>query len=264
MGTPKQWAIADVAEATAYSTKDGTVLFQLKNLKTSGLENSAKTVYARGGRGNAKIVGFSSDREAKVKLQDAVFTNAVLAIMTGNDLVTGAANVYKSEILIVDANAVTLTKTPVGGTLIGLYKLNDDGSFNGDTLEKVATSPTAGQYTLSAKAIAFSTGEFENGDRVQAFYLMTTDASGVTIKVSSDKFAGAFKLVLDCMVVDTYTKLGYAAQIIIPSCKAEDNWSFSFQAGGEPAVFDMPIEILKPSNSNDMWTMTVYDEEAST
>jgi hypothetical protein len=46
--TPNQWAIADVAEATAYSLTNGSALFTLKNLKTSGLENSAKTVYARG------------------------------------------------------------------------------------------------------------------------------------------------------------------------------------------------------------------------
>jgi len=48
MATPNQWAIADVAEATAYSLSTGLAMFQLKNLKTSGLENSAKTVYARG------------------------------------------------------------------------------------------------------------------------------------------------------------------------------------------------------------------------
>lgn len=48
MATPSQWAIADVAEATAYNLTTGAAMFTLKNLKTSGLENSAKTVYARG------------------------------------------------------------------------------------------------------------------------------------------------------------------------------------------------------------------------
>jgi hypothetical protein len=31
-----------------------------------------ETVYARGGRGNAKLIGFSSNRESKITLQDAI------------------------------------------------------------------------------------------------------------------------------------------------------------------------------------------------
>lgn len=183
------------------------------------------------GRGNAKIVGFSSDRECKIKLQDAVFTNAVLAMMTGNNLVTGAANVYKSEILTVNSNAASLSKTPVGGVLISLFKLNVDGSF-GTSYSKVASAPTTGQYTLTTKALTFSSGDLANGALVQAFYQIATDVTANKLTVSSDKFAGAFKLVLDCLVTSTFDKQLYAAQIIIHSCKAEDNWSFSFQAGG--------------------------------
>jgi len=184
------------------------------------------------GRGNAKIVGFSSDREGKIKLQDAVFTNAVLAMLTGNALVTGAADYFKSETLTVNTNAANLTKTPVGGVLLSLYKLNADGSF-GTALSKVASAPTANQYTLTTKALAFSSGDLANGTLVQAFYMVATDATSARLKVSSDKFAGAFKLVLDCLVTNTYDKQQYAAQIVIPNCKAEDNWSFSFTAGGK-------------------------------
>lgn len=69
MTTPNQWGIREVAVATFYDLKTGKALVQLNNLKTSGLENSAETVYARGGRGNAKILGFSSGRKVKLRFR---------------------------------------------------------------------------------------------------------------------------------------------------------------------------------------------------
>lgn len=48
MATPNQYAIREVALATFYSLTTLKPLVYLQNLKTSGLENSAETVYARG------------------------------------------------------------------------------------------------------------------------------------------------------------------------------------------------------------------------
>lgn len=262
MSTPNQYAIREVALASFYSLTTGKILVYLQNLKSSGLENSADTIYARGGRGNAKIVGFSANREAKVNLEDCVFTNEAIAMMTGNNLTTGAKNIYKREELTVGTNAATLSKTPVGD-LIGLYELNADGS-NGTEITLTASTVATGEYDITAKDITLFAGDYTSGDKLVAYYKIATDATAKTITVSSDKFAGSFRLVLDCLVRDAYTKSDYQAQIEIPNCKMEDNWSLTMAAEGDPSTFTMPIEVLKPASGTDMWTMVVYDEALAT
>lgn len=259
MPTPKQWAIRDVAKASFYSISTGKPITYLTNLKTSGIENSAETVYARGGTGNAKIVGFSSNREANIALENAVFTNEVIAMMTGNALVEGAQNIYKRDEKAVASNATALSKTPVGD-LIALYELNADGS-HGQEFTKTASTLATGEYDITGKDVTFFAGDLVDGATIVAYYYIATDITSQTITISSDSFAGSFKLVLDCIVKNTADKQDYAAQIIVHNCKMEDNWSISLAAEGDPAVHSIPIEVLKPDNGTDMYTMTMFSED---
>jgi len=48
MSTPNRWAIRDAGIATFWDLVTGKPYVTLKTLKTSGLETSGETVYARG------------------------------------------------------------------------------------------------------------------------------------------------------------------------------------------------------------------------
>ncbi|WP_135554516.1 hypothetical protein [Paenibacillus cymbidii] len=260
MTTPQQYAVREVALATFYDIQTGKARVQLQNLKTSGLENSAETVYARGGRGNAKIVGFSSNREGKVKLQDALITNEALAMLTSNNVAIASANIYQRDELVVSSDAAALKFTPAAaGSLISVYKLNPDGT-HGSELAYTASAAASGKYTVTGKTLGFFADEIADGAKVVAYYKTETDEDASTITVSSDKFAGSFKVVLDCLVRDAYTKQDYAAQIVINNAKLLDSFKFSMASTGDPTMLDLELDILKPINGNDMWTMTVYDE----
>jgi hypothetical protein len=263
MAAPNQWGIREVAVATFYDIATGKALVQLTNLKTSGLENSANLVYARGGRGNPRLMGWSSDRDGKVTLQDAVFTNKVLAMMTGNGLVTASQNIYQRDVLTVNSNAATLNYTPVStGALIGVYKANADGT-DGQELTYTSSTVSTGKYGISGKSLTFFAGDIPNGNKVNVYYQTATDSTANKISVTADKFAGTFRVVLDCLVRDYFTQNDYAAQIIIYNAKMEDNWKFSMASTGDPSVFDINLEILKPvgaNSSNAMWDMIIYDQ----
>jgi hypothetical protein len=82
------------------------------------------------------------------------------------------------------------------------------------------------------------------------------------LKVTSDKFGSSFKVVLDVLVRDEYTKEDFAGQIIIPNAKFEDNWSLNLSNESDPAVLDLPLEILKSSTSTMMWEMVIFDQSA--
>jgi hypothetical protein len=258
MATPNRWAIRDAGIATFYSLATGKPVTTLRTLKTSGLETTGETVYSRGGRGNPKLIGFSSNREAKLTLQDAVFDNKALAMLTGNNLVEGATGVVFIDTLTVNANAAALSKTPIG-SLTGVYELNADGTL-GDEVKLAAGTAASGEYSLTGKNLSFFSGEFADGQKLAAYYSVTTDATAKSLKVTSDAFGKTFKVVLDCVVRDEYSKEDYAAQITVPNAKFEDAFNLAMAAEGDPAVLDLKLEVLKDPLSTDMWSMKIYDE----
>lgn len=261
MATPNRWAVKECGDATFYSLSTGKAIVTLRTLKTSGVETTGETVYSRGGRGNAKLVGFSSNREAKLKLEDAIFDNKAIAMLTGNDPTVGAKVINYSEVLTVASAAVTLSKTPAGSAntaITSLFKVNADGT-NGTEYTLGTPASNATEYSRATKAITLNSA-VTNGTQVRAYYQVTTDATATTIKVTTDQFGKTFKVVLDVLVRDEYTKADFAGQLIIPNAKFEDNFNLEFAAEGDPATLTLPLEVLKSATSNDMWEMVVYDE----
>lgn len=255
----QRWAVRNVAKATFYDIATNKMLTYLENLKSSGIETSSETVYARGGDGNPKLIGFSSDKESKVNLSSAIFDNRAMALLTGNSIKIGAHPIYRREVLTVATAKATLPNTPKDGKLLALYVLGADG-VEDQELTLATDIVGSGEYSITSKDITVDSS-VEDGTKLVAYYMVDSPASSQTITVSSDAFPSAFKLVMEVLITDFYTKLTYPAQIIIPSAKMEDNWALSFEPTGDPQALDLPIEILKPANSNDMWTMTIYDDK---
>ena len=259
MATPNRWAIRDAGIATFYRIPDDKPIVTLKTLKTSGLETTGETVYATGGFGNPRIVGFSSNRQARLTLQDAIFDNRAIAMLTGNDLSEGAKEIYINEALEVSQDKVTLSKSPIGVPL-GVFKMNADGTL-GQEFTHADDTPSSGEYEINGKDIEFHPGDLADGDKVVVYYNAKTGNTAKEIKVTSDQFGKTFKVVLDVLVRDEYTKDDYAAQIIVPMAKFEDNFNLSLSVDGDPAVLDLNMEILKNPTSTDMWKMIIYDNQ---
>ncbi|MFB9274923.1 hypothetical protein [Cohnella cellulosilytica] len=259
MATPNRWAIRDAGIATFYNLVTGKPVTTLRTLKTSGLETTGETVYSRGGFGNPKLVGFSGNRESKIKLQDAIFDNKALAMLTGNVLSEGAAPVHVIENVKVASDAAVLDKTPVGAP-IGVFELNPDGTL-GDEVVQASGTPATGEYAISGKNLTFYAGDFTDGKVLSVYYGATSDASAKMLKVTSDAFGGTFKVVLDCLVRDEFTKKDFAAQITIPNAKFEDAFNLNLAVEGDPAVLDLNLEALKDPVSSDLWSMLIYDQD---
>lgn len=263
MASVNQWGIREVAVVTFYNIATGKAMAQLNNLKTSGLENGSTLVYATGGRGNPRIMGWSSERTGKVTLQDALFTNKVIAMMTGNGILTASQNIYQVDYPVVSSNTAAINFTPViAGALIGVYKQNQDGS-DGQELIYTSSTVSTGKYSITGKVISLFAGDVPNGTKLNVYYQVATDVTASKISVTADKFAGTYKVVMDCLVRDAFTQNDYAAQIIIYNAKMSDSFKFSMASTGDPSAFDIELEILKPvgaNTTNAMYGMIIYDQ----
>jgi hypothetical protein len=224
MATPNRFAIKEAGIASFFDLTTGKAIVTLATLKTSGVETTGETVYARGGRGNAKLVGFSTNREAKITLQDAIFDNKAIAMLTGNDLVAGVKKVDKNEIQSVTSNTLTLSKTPAGA-ILSVFKLNADGT-NGVEYTLGTPASNATDYSVSGKVLTFHTS-VTNSTQFRIYYQVNTASDAKSMKVSSDQFGKSFRVTLDVLVVDEFTKAAFQGQLRIPNAKFEDNFNLS-------------------------------------
>lgn len=259
MATPNRFALRDAGDVTFYDLTSGKAIVTLESVKEANMEFSGETTYARGGYGNPKLVGFSSNREGTFSLTEALFDKNAIAMLTGNELTEGTKTIKFNEKKEVISNKVTLSKTPVGA-IDSVYELLPDGT-NGQ--EYTLGDPTTNddEYSITDKEITFSTS-VSNGKNIRVYYNVDTPTDAKNMRVSSDAFGGTFRVVADVIVKDSENGQLFAAQVEIPRGKFEDNFSFSLSVDGDPATLDMPIEMLKDPLTNNLWEMTIYDEDA--
>jgi hypothetical protein len=257
MSTPNRFALRDAGKATFFNISTGKAIVTLESLKTSGIDSTAETTYARGGFGNSKLVGFSHNKEAKLNMTEALFDKDALAMLTGNALVTAAKVISFDDVKSVTSNKITLSKTPVGA-ITTVYKLNADGT-NGQeyTLGTPATNAT--EFSVSGKDLTFHTS-VTNGTLFKVYYKVNTAADAKTVRVSSDAFGGTFKIVIDLLVRDSFDGMDYAAQLIVPRGRFEENFNIELSVDGDPATLALPIECLREPVTNTLWEMVIFDE----
>lgn len=68
----------------------GEPVMYFDTLKTSSLEGSVTTVYAQGGRGNARLVAWDGERTVTFTMEDALISPEGLMILTGAGLIDGS------------------------------------------------------------------------------------------------------------------------------------------------------------------------------
>ena len=240
---PERWAIREAAEATFYDLKTGKHVVSLKTLKMTEVNTTGETTYAIGGRGGAKLVGFSGNKEAKVTLQDAIFDNKALAMIMGTDLKAKASRdkLVSESVTAEDTGSFPISNLDI--TTLVKYTINDGEELKSGT-------PASGIITDE---------DVKTGDKITATYNVPLQA--VAFDVTAKDFAKAYKLVVDVVVRDLETSEDFYGQIIIPKAQIENDFTMSFAPDGDPSVMDIPIEILKDTNSDLLYQMLLFENE---
>ena len=85
-------------------------------LKTSSLEGAATTVYAQGGRGNARLVAWEGERTVTFTMEDALISPEGFMILSGAGLIEANAGkpIYQHMTMTIDASDVTISSEGSG------------------------------------------------------------------------------------------------------------------------------------------------------
>lgn len=164
-----------VGKKTFY--KDEPVLY-FDTLKTSSFEGSSTTVYAQGGRGNARLMSWDGDKTTTFTMEDALISPEGLMILAGAELLQASSSKPIYQHVTETISASDTTKVTYGNTTTGSKR-----SIASLVLSNTPVVVKNGSNKVSADTIYVML--MKNGEIVSEPYIGTlTDATGnKTIKV---------------------------------------------------------------------------------
>ena len=252
----------EVMDVTLYDMETSKPVICFDTLKTSSISVTAEKVYARGGKGNPKLITWELNKEATLTIEDALISPKSMELISGMATKVGARTVYMRQdtewdttgakpvdkgdlypLTCSDAGVINLAYTPKETVAnIKVYLRDED----------CVTLVDMTDATLSTNVLTLD-GEGKTkaaGKKVVVYYTRETSATAQTFVISSDKFAGTYKLVGDTVIRNAETGKDEPFQVIIPNLKWTSNLELGFSAEGDPTSTSFECEIMRESGSS--------------
>ena len=154
--------ICDVVLKAKANQKVGNKIFYkhepviyFDTLKTSSMEGSATTVYAQGGRGNARLMAWEGERTVTFTMEDALISPAGFMILSGAGLIEAGSDVTIKQHITEQTEKVTHDEDGSGKiTKIALKEMpywKDLVDFDKTGFEEPSASDVSYSITRGAK-----------------------------------------------------------------------------------------------------------------
>ena len=277
--------ICDVVLKAKAAQKIGNKIFYagepvcyFDTLKTSSMEGAATTVYAQGGRGNARLVAWEGERTVTFTMEDALISPEGFMILSGAGLVDASKErpIYQHVTETIDKTDAKLIE---GGLKIRLSEMPYLPAEAGDNFAyvmlmkngEIISEPFIPEHT----GVVAEDGSYTFADEDGEYYIVVKGhdnlnelaPEGELYKIDDIAADEEFK-VYDSVLVDYYTpKVSDAQQIEITADKFGGNYYleastlFRDQNG-----VDMPAEFIIPNckvQSNFTFTMASSGDPSS-
>lgn len=241
---------------------EGMPVMYFDTLKTSSLEGAATTVYAQGGKGNARLVAWEGDRTVTFTMEDALISAESFSILSGAGFMDASAEekiyVHATEQVEVKSGVITLDKVPSDRGEMYIMIITKDGSIDvnqlpilvpDDEVAKVMTLTDVLSAWVDAYAAAHTTmgltvtaPVISDGDVVYVDYYVEAVADVKQINIEAGKFGGSYYLEASTLWRDQATGDDYPAEFVIPNCKVQSNFTFTMAPTGDPSTFTFTMD----------------------
>ena len=234
----------------------GEPVIYFDSLKTSTLEGAATTVYATGGRGNARLIAWEGERTLTFTMEDALISPIGISILTGAGLIDSSA-----ENIIYQHTAETTTGTIAEGSMT--IKLTEKAAKHDDALVYVmilddngdpATEPylamgedsvdvTVKAATINGVAYTPNFEGYTDTVTVLVDYYIKRAGEGeaMQIEITPDKFGGNFYIEASTLFRNK-AGVDLPAEFVIPNGKVQSNFTFTMASSGDPSTFTFTLD----------------------
>lgn len=244
-------AKADVKIGDTKFVKGQPVLY-IDSAKTSTLEGAATTVYAQGGRGNARLIAWEGEKTLTFTVEDALLSPLGFAILSGAGLIKDQAaeakevHVHSTAYQVVSTSEIDLTDAlgkdeKICETAPIFIMLTEaDGSITGKTMKAKVDS--------TGKKLVPVEGDFaetEQGKTVMVdFYVVRKTHEISELQIDAENFAGYYYVEADTLFRRQDTGVDMPANITLPNVKIQSNFTFSMASTGDPSTFTFTMDAM--------------------
>ena len=237
----------------------GQPCLTIDTAKTSTVESAVTTVYAQGGKGNPRLIGWDGEKTVTFTVEDALLSEQSFAMLSG----CGIADATATEPLYVHTTATTV----ISGTAQAPKAVIEGVDINADVYISAAAPMYATILNSAGAAKAYlsaitATEVAREGDKVTvtfadnrlteaAQYINDTIAFDFYLKyedhvkemaITPEKFAGYYYIEASTLFRDEETGTDLPAELIIPRGKIQSNFTLSMANSGDPSTFTFTID----------------------
>jgi hypothetical protein len=250
-----------------HTFKAGEPVIYFDTLKTSTLEGQATTVYAQGGKGNARLLAWEGERTLTFTMEDALISPKSFAILSGADLMhaddgkevtahaTYQVEVKTDDTIVVKGKVaqkadntyedVYVMLLDGNGEMSGVpVKVNDIADFEYDTNDDGEDITTITINGTTTEGTTTPAKLFLVGDVVFVDFYKTYKGDAVEITISADKFAGYYYLEASTLFRRESDGVDLPAEFIIPKAKIQSAFTFTMASSGDPSTFTFTMDAL--------------------
>lgn len=255
--------------------KNEPVLY-FDTLKTSALENATNTVYAQGGRGNARLIAWEGEKTITFTMEDALISPMGLSVLTGAGLVKAEEKsiiVHKTEITNKVENIgpgfpnnvgvrITLENKPYvnkdnikSEDYIYVMLLDEKGEvcsepyIASETEEQLLNNKQISIYKNEETAPSYSDDNKRKNDLSKFYkncsvlvdYYTEVTEKAYQVNITPEDFSGNFYLEASTLFRAS-NGVDMPAEFIIPNCKIQSNFTFTMASSGDPTTFNFVID----------------------
>ena len=255
----------------------GQPVLYIDTATASSMEQASSTVYAQGGRGNARLIAWEGDKTLTFTLTDALISPVSLAMLSGAGLVKEAGK----NVHVHATTRATMTVTGTTGTIdltdalrtfgpisganqitvdagidapIFIIKTEDDGSITGDIVTGTDGGSSSkgisfayntdgkGIITINAPKLNNTTAISESMNVMVDYYVIKKAENVSEIQITAADFAGYYYVEADTLFRAQATGIDMPANLTFPNVKVQSGFTISMSGTGDPSTFDFTMD----------------------
>lgn len=223
----------------------GQPVLYIDTAKTSTLEGSGTTVYAQGGKGNARLMAWEGERALTFTVEDALLSPIGMSILSGAGLFKGAASedvhVHATAYDTIDGSGSLTLETLKEGEKIDatapifVSVVEADGSITGELVSGLTVN-SAGTGFTGAKT------DFYNKNVFVDFYILKKSDTVSEVQIDAATFGGYFYVEASTLFKDQESGKDLPAEITLPNVKIQSNFTFNMSSTGDPSTFSFVMD----------------------
>lgn len=239
--------ICDVVFKAKSATKIGSMdvaagqpVLYIDSAKTSTIEGAATTVYAQGGRGNARLIAWEGEKTLTFTVEDALLSPIGFSILSGAGLLkneTNTVHVHTTSNAYVGTDGVIDLTDVLGEDAIDktapvfVMITEEDGSIS-SMVSGVTADESGKKLTASAAA----------GKNVFVDFYVVKKSAVHELQIDAENFAGNYYVEASTLFRRESDGKDMPAEITLPNVKIQSNFTFSMASTGDPSTFTFTMD----------------------